>query len=227
MVLEALGDRTRRAILERLRAGPQPVVEIARGLSVGRPAVSQHLKVLKEASLVVDQAVGTRRVYQINPDGLRDAAGLCALVLVRGADPLPAGGPAGSDPSRVRRVTPMSDDLDATVRQSVRVDLPPDAAFRLFTGGIGEWWPLDEGYSYGGDRAREIFLEPTEGGRFYERFTDGDELQVGTVTVCSPPDRIVFTWRSPEWPARPRLTSASSASRAAPPWNSSIGGSSA
>jgi DNA-binding transcriptional ArsR family regulator len=69
-VLEALGDGTRRAILERLRAGPQPVVEIARGLSVGRPAVSQHLKVLKQASLVVDQAVGTRRVYQINPDGL-------------------------------------------------------------------------------------------------------------------------------------------------------------
>jgi DNA-binding transcriptional ArsR family regulator len=70
-VLEALGDRTRRAILERLRAGPQPVVEIARGLSVGRPAVSQHLKVLKDAGLVTDQAVGTRRVYQINPDGLQ------------------------------------------------------------------------------------------------------------------------------------------------------------
>jgi DNA-binding transcriptional ArsR family regulator len=69
-VLEALGDRTRRAILERLRAGPQPVVEIARGLAVGRPAVSQHLKVLKEAGLVTDQAVGTRRVYRINPDGL-------------------------------------------------------------------------------------------------------------------------------------------------------------
>ncbi len=69
-VLDALGDRTRRAILDRLRAGPQPVVEIARGLSVGRPAVSQHLKVLKEAGLVTDQAVGTRRVYQIDPGGL-------------------------------------------------------------------------------------------------------------------------------------------------------------
>ncbi|MFI7063702.1 ArsR/SmtB family transcription factor [Kribbella sp. NPDC050124] len=69
-VLDALGDRTRRAILERLRTGPQPVVEIARGLSVGRPAVSQHLKILKQASLVVDHAVGTRRVYEINPDGL-------------------------------------------------------------------------------------------------------------------------------------------------------------
>jgi DNA-binding transcriptional ArsR family regulator len=69
-VFEALGDRTRRAILERLRAGPLPVVEIARDLSVGRPAVSQHLKVLKDAGLVVDEAVGTRRVYRVNPDGL-------------------------------------------------------------------------------------------------------------------------------------------------------------
>lgn len=69
-VLDALGDRTRRAILERLRAGPQPVVEIARALPVGRPAVSQHLKVLKDAGLVTDQAVGTRRVYEINPEGL-------------------------------------------------------------------------------------------------------------------------------------------------------------
>jgi DNA-binding transcriptional ArsR family regulator len=71
-VLDALGDRTRRAILERLRAGPQPVVEIARGLPVGRPAVSQHLKVLKDAGLVMDQAVGTRRVYQVNPEGLEE-----------------------------------------------------------------------------------------------------------------------------------------------------------
>jgi DNA-binding transcriptional ArsR family regulator len=71
-VLEALGDGTRRAILERLRDGPQPVVEIARGLPVGRPAVSQHLKVLKEAGLVIDQAVGTRRLYRVDPDGLKD-----------------------------------------------------------------------------------------------------------------------------------------------------------
>jgi uncharacterized protein YndB with AHSA1/START domain len=88
------------------------------------------------------------------------------------------------------------------VRESVRVDLPPEEAFRLFTQGINQWWPLEEGYSYGGDRAREIFLEPTEGGRFYERFVDGDELQVGTVRVCSPPDRILFTWKSPDWQAK-------------------------
>jgi DNA-binding transcriptional ArsR family regulator len=69
-VLDALGDRTRRAILERLRDGPKPVVDIARDLPVGRPAVSQHLRILKEAGLVSDRAVGTRRVYQLDPAGL-------------------------------------------------------------------------------------------------------------------------------------------------------------
>jgi DNA-binding transcriptional ArsR family regulator len=69
-VLDALGDSTRRAILERLRDGPKPVVEIARGLPVGRPAVSQHLKVLKDAGLVTDRSAGTRRIYQVSPDGL-------------------------------------------------------------------------------------------------------------------------------------------------------------
>jgi uncharacterized protein YndB with AHSA1/START domain len=87
------------------------------------------------------------------------------------------------------------------VEQSVHVPLTPGDAFRLFTDGIGEWWPLEEGFSYGGDRAHKIFLEPVEGGRFYECFVDGDELQVGTVVVCAPPDRVVFTWRSPDWQA--------------------------
>jgi DNA-binding transcriptional ArsR family regulator len=73
VVLDALGDRTRRAILERLRDGPKPVVEIARDLPVGRPAVSQHLKVLKEAGLVTDRAVGTRRVYEVDREGLEAA----------------------------------------------------------------------------------------------------------------------------------------------------------
>jgi DNA-binding transcriptional ArsR family regulator len=73
VVLDALGDRTRRAILERLRDGPKPVVEIADGLPVGRPAVSQHLKVLKQAGLVSDRAVGTRRVYEVDRAGLEAA----------------------------------------------------------------------------------------------------------------------------------------------------------
>ncbi len=69
-VLTALADPTRRLIVERLAAGPRSVGEIAAGMSVSRPAVSQHLKVLKEAWVVTDHAEGTRRVYQIDPAGL-------------------------------------------------------------------------------------------------------------------------------------------------------------
>ncbi|MGW9028191.1 ArsR/SmtB family transcription factor [Streptomyces sp. NPDC055722] len=68
--LSALADPTRRAIFERLVDGPKAVGQLAEGLPVSRPAVSQHLKVLREAGLVVDRAVGTRRVYQLNPAGL-------------------------------------------------------------------------------------------------------------------------------------------------------------
>ena len=66
----ALGDPTRRAIFERLADRPQAVGELASALPVSRPAVSQHLKVLKEAGLVIDRAAGNRRIYQLNPDGV-------------------------------------------------------------------------------------------------------------------------------------------------------------
>jgi DNA-binding transcriptional ArsR family regulator len=68
----ALGDRTRLAIFERLAERPCAVGELAVGLPVSRPAVSQHLKVLKDAGLVADRAVGNRRIYRINPDGLAE-----------------------------------------------------------------------------------------------------------------------------------------------------------
>ena len=66
----ALGDRTRKAIFELLAEHPRAVGELAGELPITRPAVSQHLKVLKDARLVVDRAVGTRRIYRIDPDGL-------------------------------------------------------------------------------------------------------------------------------------------------------------
>jgi DNA-binding transcriptional ArsR family regulator len=68
--MDALGDPTRRAILERLLAGPLAVGELASQFPVSRPAISQHLRVLKRASLVVDRPVGNRRVYEVNPAGL-------------------------------------------------------------------------------------------------------------------------------------------------------------
>ena len=68
--MDALGDPTRRAIFEQLRRGPRAVGEIASELPVSRPAVSQHLRVLKDAGLVTERREGTRRLYRLDPDGL-------------------------------------------------------------------------------------------------------------------------------------------------------------
>jgi DNA-binding transcriptional ArsR family regulator len=75
--LQALGDPTRRSVLEQLREGPRAVGEIAAQLPVSRPAVSQHLRVLKEAGLVTERQDGTRRLYRVDPNGL---AGLRAYL---------------------------------------------------------------------------------------------------------------------------------------------------
>ena len=70
--IQALGDPTRRTVFERLREGPRSVGELARGLPVSRPAVSQHLRVLKQAGLVRERREGTRNYYSVNRDGLAD-----------------------------------------------------------------------------------------------------------------------------------------------------------
>jgi len=73
--LDALGDPTRRAIIARLRKGPMPVGELARAFPISRPAISQHLRILKLAKLVADRPAGNRRLYQLVPEGfdsLRD-----------------------------------------------------------------------------------------------------------------------------------------------------------
>ncbi len=70
--MDALGDGTRRQILERLRRGPMAVGELAQGLPVSRPAVSQHLRVLKGAGLVTERRDGTRRLYRVDTEGLAE-----------------------------------------------------------------------------------------------------------------------------------------------------------
>jgi DNA-binding transcriptional ArsR family regulator len=72
LAMDALGDGTRRQILERLRDGPRAVGELAAGLPVSRPAVSQHLRVLKEAGLVTERRNGTRRLYRVDQEGLAE-----------------------------------------------------------------------------------------------------------------------------------------------------------
>jgi len=74
-VLDALGDPTRRTVFKRLRAGARSVGEIADGMDVSRPAVSQHLSVLRAAGLVTDRAEGTRRLYTVDPRGIEAVCG--------------------------------------------------------------------------------------------------------------------------------------------------------
>jgi len=84
----ALADPTRREIFERVAARPSSVGELAAGLPVSRPAVSQHLRVLKDARLVADEAVGTRRVYRADPEGLAMLREYLALFWRRSLDTL-------------------------------------------------------------------------------------------------------------------------------------------
>src|SRR5262249_61893304 len=94
-VLAALADPTRRRVFERLRSGPRPVGAIARGMPVSRPAVSQHLKALKEAGLVADRQEGTRRGYFIDPPGVRAVRRWLRQVLGEGLGAVPGGGEFG------------------------------------------------------------------------------------------------------------------------------------
>jgi DNA-binding transcriptional ArsR family regulator len=106
--LAALADPTRRELFERLRSGPRAVGELARSSPVSRPAVSQHLAVLKAAGLVRDRASGTRRVYEIDPKGLGEirawlddlwgsAMGGFAAEVESGSDPSPTDDGATKD----------------------------------------------------------------------------------------------------------------------------------
>ncbi len=92
-----------------------------------------------------------------------------------------------------------------TIRKSISVARPPQVAFRVFCDEIGKWWPLKQGFSFGRERAKDIFIEGRVGGRFYERFTDGTEFEVGRVTAYQPPSIVAFTWRAPDWEAPTRV----------------------
>jgi uncharacterized protein YndB with AHSA1/START domain len=86
------------------------------------------------------------------------------------------------------------------VRITVRVRRNIVDAFDLFTTDIGSWWPLDKA-SFGGDRASELHFEPFAGGRFYERYIDGEEHTGGRVLRWEPPRLLAYTWQHDDWSA--------------------------
>ena len=186
-----LADDTRRAIVIRLAEGPLAVGRLAEGLPVTRSAVSQHLKILKDAGLVSERATGTRRIYRLNPAAvaaLRDQLdAFWRRALESYADV------ADSATEKVMTRT------DATVvRRQVVVNAPQAKAFAAFTGRFGDFKPPE--HNLLAAPIAETVFEPRAGGHIYDRAADGSECRWARILAYEPPDRVVFSWDiSPQW----------------------------
>lgn len=186
--IEALADPTRRAIFERLRGGPTPVGELAATLPVSRPAVSQHLRVLKEAGLVTERRRGTQRLYRLDPDGL----GAVRAYFDEFWTQVFADFKAAAENREEKEVTMQAEEL--AIRKSVTVTAPLDEAFEVFTKRLAKWWPL-ETHSIGKERIETVVVDGHAGGQIYERLEDGTEARWATVTAWEPPRRLVLAWQ--------------------------------
>ncbi|MEM7710225.1 MAG: metalloregulator ArsR/SmtB family transcription factor [Pseudomonadota bacterium] len=171
VILTALADPTRRAVLDRLREGPQPVGRIADGLPVTRPAVSQHLKVCLDAGLVTMDRQGTRNLYALAPGGASALVDwLGALQAVEAGD--------SEETGRDTRLTPHE-------------------AWTLFWDDLAVWWPVARvSFSAGRDGAlpQAITLEQREGGVLSETLADGTTGRWARIRSIDPPRRVVLDW---------------------------------
>jgi len=189
--LDALGDPMRRRIIGRLAGHPLDVGGIAAAMPISRTAVSMHLRVLKAAGLVSDQAAGNRRVYHLEPDALEQLRKhldwyweRSLAVYQRAAD------------AAAKRQN-MTTEQEIVVAKTVRVNAPLAIAFDVFI--AQQWWPVDT-HHLAEPHGTEAVLEPFPGGRWYERAADGTETDWGTVLAWQPPYRLLLTWQvSPRW----------------------------
>lgn len=182
--LEALGDGTRRRIVGRLAMGAASVGQLAEALPVGRPAVSMHLRVLREAGLVTSRADGTRRLYQLQPEALAALRDYLDWYWTQALETFREHVEAEGD-------APMEPELK--VSKSIVVDVPPARAFALFID-QERWWPVATHHI--AEPAGEVaVLEPFVGGRWFERAGDGGETEWGRVLVFEPPHRILLSWQ--------------------------------
>jgi DNA-binding transcriptional ArsR family regulator/uncharacterized protein YndB with AHSA1/START domain len=193
----ALGDPTRRAIFERIALRPSAVGELARGLPVSRPAVSQHLRALKKAGLVQETAQGTRHIYRVDPRGIAamrdwlDALWTPALGAFKDF----------ADQQTDEEDSGMS---IAPIVHKVEVKAPRSRAFDLFATRMGEWWP--KGKTIGKAEHAAIIIEAHSGGRWLERDAAGNETRWGTVLAWEPPARLLLGWQiNSEWGYDPGL----------------------
>lgn len=180
---EALGDPNRREILRLLSIGDKPVQAIADAMTISRPAVSRHLRVLKDAGMVEEEAQGTRRIYHLQDQGLRAVEDYLQRVW-------------GEATARFRLLaeTPRSAMTTATDPLRIEFDVAcsVEHAFAVWTSGISTWWPSD--HTVSGAPDLQIILEGEVGGRIFERTPNGVEHDWGEVTGWDPPRALRYLW---------------------------------
>jgi len=184
--LNALGDPMRRRIIGQLAARPLDVGGIAAAMPISRTAVSMHLRVLKAAGLVSDQAAGNRRIYHLEPDALEQLRKHLDWYWERSL----AAYRRAADAAAVRQK--MTTEQEIVVAKTVRVNAPLAVAFDVFV--AQQWWPVDT-HHLAEPHGIEAVLEPFVGGRWYERAADGSETDWGTVLAWQPPYRLLLTWQ--------------------------------
>ncbi len=175
------------AIFQRLAGGPIAVTELAQELPVSRPAVSQHLRVLKDAGLVTDSKAGTRRLYQLDPEGV---ARLRAHFDAMWTTAMSSFQMAAENRHMERSMGSIEE--KSTVRKSIRVRAGIERAFEVFAEQMETWWPAT--HHIGSTPFAAIFVEPRAGGRWYERDVEGKLTDWGKVLAWDPPHRVAFSW---------------------------------
>ena len=177
-VLTALADSTRRAILDRLKAGPTAVGALAQTLPVSRPAVSQHLKHMSKAGLVTMTPAGRRNLYALAPGG--------ALPLVDWLGTMTELAPPHAPPVDAQGVT-----------RALSVRLTPAEARHLFCEDVALWWPVavvSDSARAEGALPQAVLLDAEPGGTWRELRFDGTEVVWARVEAADP-DRLVLDWR--------------------------------
>ena len=188
--IDALADPTRRRVFELLRSGPASVAALARELPVSRPAVSQHLRTLRDAGLVTFRREGTRHVYAVDRAGVAE---LRSWLDTFWDDALERFREAAATEGEDDAMIEVIDETLAPIEKTVVVACSVERAFELFTRDIGRWWPVST-HSIHGDAVESLVWEPSVGGEVYEVSTAGDRRRWATVTAWEPPHRLVLSW---------------------------------
>lgn len=156
-------------------------------MPVSRPAVSQHLKVLKEAGLVLDRAVGNRRVYQLNPEGV---GALRAQLDEFWSKAMATYKQVVEERAKEDLMTMQTQ--QTSVRSQVVVEAPIDLAFRVFIEDFDQIKPRE--HNILAVEIAETIFEPHAGGHVYDRGVDGTEFRWARVLAFEPPHRVVLSW---------------------------------